>query len=80
MQSSQRRSRSPDPPEPQAQEVVGGFVISGGDGAKVLQATEGSFDDVGQAVSCCVEGKEPLAIGLVGMTGVVERLCRKRRR
>ena len=49
-----------------SEKVAGGFVISGCDGAKVLQATEGALDDVAKPIERLVERKVTLTGGFVG--------------
>ena len=51
------------------EEVSGEFVVSGGDGAEVLDAAVGALDDVAPFVAFGVEGEEALAIGLIGDDG-----------
>ena len=48
------------------EEIAGCFVVSGRDGAKVLQTAEGAFDDVAKTIKLGVEGKDALAAGLIG--------------
>jgi len=48
------------------EEVAGGFVVSRGEGAEVLQSTEGALDDVSQFVAFDVEGEIRLPVDFVG--------------
>ena len=48
------------------EEVAGSLVVSGGDGAEVFQPTEGSLDDIAQAIEVGVEREELLAIDFIG--------------
>src|SRR5580704_17337851 len=50
-------------------EVAGELVVSGGDGAEVLDAAVGALDEVAPLVALGVEGEEALAIGFVGDDG-----------
>ena len=46
--------------------VVGVFVVSGGDAAKVLEAPEHTLNDVSVSISFSVEGMALLAVTVVG--------------
>jgi hypothetical protein len=62
------------------EEVSGGFVVAGGDGAEVLEPTVGAFDDVAPFVALGIKREEPLAMVLLGITAVVPRRSRKARK
>jgi hypothetical protein len=51
------------------EEVSGELVVSGGDGAEVLDAAVGALDDVARFVTLGIEREEALAIGFVGDDG-----------
>lgn len=51
------------------EEVASQLVVSGGDGAEVLEAAVGALDDVAPFVALGIKGKEALAISLVGDDG-----------
>ena len=65
---------------PEAREGAGGFVVSGCDGAKILQAAEGALDDVAKPIERLVEREVTLRLDLLGMTAVVLRPSRKERK
>lgn len=62
------------------EEVAGGFVVSGCDGAKVLQAAEVRSMTLRRRKSSPSKGRQRLRLDLLGMTGVVPRSSRKERK
>lgn len=55
-------------------EIASEFVVSSGDAAEVLEATEAALDDVSSLVGALVEGMDDDAVGFVGNDGLCPAL------